>query len=362
MGNTADRRHALPVRVIYTGGTVGMLPGAGGLAPGGDFAARLEKALATLPADRRRTLPARRVHSYSRLIDSSAVTPLDWHALAEDIRAHRTGYAGVVVVHGTDTLSWTAASLALQLRAPGLPVIVTGAMQPLEASGSDALGNLEGALRFAAEPGLDGVAVYFAGRLLHGARATKEHASAADAFASPNAPALGDYRGAPRLFTSSPGMATNAAEPDDEIDNLLTRASADYERVSRGEVARIVLWPGIAAWQLSAWLEDSRVTGALLELWGAGNMADDPALRAVLERAGNRGKLMAAVSQCPRGSVAMGAYAAGQGLEQAGVLSGADMTPEAVYTKLVHLLALPLDNAARRRLFAACWAGERSEG
>lgn len=359
MGDTANRRHDLPVRVIYTGGTIGMLPGADGLAPGGDFTARLEKALATLPTDRRRALPARAVHSYSRLIDSSAVTPLDWHTLAEDIRAHRADYAGVVVVHGTDTLSWTAASLALQLRTPGFPVIVTGAMQPLEASGSDALDNLEGALRFAAAPGLDGVAVYFAGRLLHGARATKEHASAADAFASPNVPALGEYQGAPRLFASP---RNTAAGPDADVVRLLARAPADYGQVNQGGVARIVLWPGMAAWQLSAWLEDSRVAGALLELWGAGNIADDPALLEVLRRAGDQGKLMAAVSQCPRGSVAMGAYAAGQGLDQAGVLSGADMTPEAVYTKLVHLLALPLDSAARRRLFVTSWAGERSDG
>lgn len=346
----------LPIRVIYTGGTVGMLPGSDGLAPGGHFAARLQRALATLPAEKHRALPGWEVHSYSRLIDSSAVTPLDWQVLADDIRAHQAAYAGVVVVHGTDTLSWTAASLAFQLRRPGFPVIVTGAMQPLETPGSDALDNLYGALRFAAKPALDGVAVYFAGRLLHGARATKQHASAADAFASPNAPALGEYRDTPRLFSHALPPATAAA------DTAYDATPADYQRVNQGEVVRIALWPGMAAWQLSAWLEDSRVKGALLELWGAGNIADDPALLEVIRRSSARGTLMAAVSQCPQGSVAMGAYAAGSGLYRAGVLSGGDMTPEAAYGKLVHLLALGLGDDARRRAFLTPCIGERRDG
>lgn len=337
------------VLVIYTGGTIGMRMSPDGLAPGGDFAARMNRALDTLSAKKRQTLPAVDVISYSPLIDSSSTTPLDWHALADDIRARHVDYTGVVVVHGTDTLSWTAASLAFQLRGIDRPVVVTGAMHPLEAPDSDALDNLYGALRFAMEPALSDVAVYFAGRLLRGARATKQHASAVDAFISPNAPPLGECLDEPRLYAPGDGLPTDSTP-------------ADYRRVAQGEVVRIAFWPGMPAWQLDAWLGDQRVKGALLQLWGAGNIADDPALVDVLKRANDQGKLIAAVSQCPRGSVNMGTYAAGQRLAKAGVLSGGDMTPEAAYTKLVHLLALPLDNDRRRTAFMTAWVGERSAG
>lgn len=344
----------LPVLVIYTGGTIGMQAGPQGLTPGGDFATRMQRALATLPAGKRQLLPDVDVISYSPLIDSSATTPLDWQTLADDIRARHADYAGVVVVHGTDTLSWTASSLAFQLRELERPIIVTGAMHPLETPGSDALDNLYGALRFAMGSAPAGVAVYFAGRLLHGARATKQHASANDAFISPNAPPLSECMNGQ--------LAHKPLKPADKEVLPTGKMPADYRRVAQGEVIRIALWPGMAAWQLDAWLNDPRVKGALLQLWGAGNMADDPALIDVLKQANDQGKLITAVSQCPHGSVDMGAYAAAQGLVQAGVLSGADMTPEAAYTKLVHLLALPLDNATRRAAFMTSLAGERSDG
>ncbi|WP_017430452.1 asparaginase [Vreelandella jeotgali] len=346
------------VLILYTGGTIGMREGPHGLAPAGDFAARLDRMLATLPAERRRALPDIEVISYATPVDSSSVTPLDWQTLADDIRPRCARHAGIVVVHGTDTLSWTSASLSLQLRRPGCPVIVTGAMAPLEAPNSDALENLEGALRFAALPPpvrLDDVAIYFAGRLLRGSRATKWHASAADAFTSPGTPPLGDYHDGPRLLAES---AVAAHEPDATTRALLDRTPTNYRRINQGEIVRIVLWPGMAAWQLSAWLEDSRVEGALLQLWGAGNIADDPALIEVLERAVAQGKLIVAVSQCLYGSVSPGTYAAGHALARAGVLPGGDMPPEAAFAKLAHLVAMPLDSATRRQAFITPWVGE----
>lgn len=349
---------ALPVLVIYTGGTIGMRESTNGLTPGGDFAARMHRALETLPAEKRQMLPRVEVISYSPLIDSSSTTPLDWQTLADDIRARHADYAGVVVVHGTDTLSWTAASLAFQLHGMTRPVVVTGAMHPLEAPDSDARDNLYGALRFAMAPALDGVAVYFAGHLLRGVRATKQHASANAAFISPNAPPLGECPDEPLVYAPRNERPTQVNDAALAADSPRT----DYRQVAQGEVVRIAFWPGMAAWQLEAWLGDQRVKGALLQLWGAGNIADDAALIDVLKRANDQGKLIAAVSQCPRGSVDMGAYAAGGDLAKAGVLAGADMTPEAAYTKLVHLLALPLDHAERRRAFIATWVGERSDG
>ncbi|TVP46758.1 MAG: asparaginase [Halomonas sp.] len=340
------------ILVIYTGGTIGMEQHAHGLSPGGDFAARMAAALTQLPIAHQRSLPAYDVVSYSTLIDSSAATPLTWQQLAHDINDKLSTYAGFVIIHGTDTLSWTASSLAYQLQGLDRPVVLTGAMKPLETEHSDGLENLHGALQFAAKPELKEVAIYFAGKLLRGARAIKQHSEALDAFASPSYPLLGERVGDDFVYYPSRGLGLQQrGAPRFEL--------PDYGCVCHGEVIRIVLWPGIAAWQLDAWLSDSRIKGALLQLWGAGNLPDAPDLLDVMAKASGEGKLLAAISQCPQGSIQLGAYAAGHGLNDAGILAGDDMTPEAAFTKLVHLLAQPLPSELRRQRFIASLVGER---
>ncbi|PRY63871.1 L-asparaginase [Vreelandella songnenensis] len=338
--------------IIYTGGTIGMLPADGGLVPGGDFAERLASALGQLPVAQQQALPAYDVISYSPLIDSSAATALNWQTLGRDIAARLTDYRGFVVIHGTDTLSWTAASLAYQLQGLDRPVVLTGAMLPLEAPGSDALDNVHGALRFAATDGLQEVAIYFANRLMRGVRSIKQHSEAPDAFTTPSYPLLGERVGDDFVYYPSRGLGVQQrGAPRFEL--------PDYQGLHQGEVIRIALWPGMAAWQLEAWLGDSRVKGAVLQLWGAGNLPSDPALLDTLAVASGEGKLLTAISLCPEGSVHMGAYAAGHGLAEAGVLSGDAMTPEAAYTKLTHLLALPGGLEHRRQRFLTALVGER---
>lgn len=327
-----------------------MLPSVAGLVPGGDFGSRLTTALASLPPARQADLPAFELIETPQPIDSSAATPATWQGLARLIAEQhaRQRYAGIVVLHGTDTLTWSAASLAYQLQGIDIPVVVTGAMQPLEAERSDALDNIEAALRFAAEPMLQEVAVCFAGKLLRATRARKWQTQAADAFNSPNYPPLGelvDHR--PVLYPSRGLAEQQRGAPRFEL--------PDYQ----SKVVRIALWPGIAAWQVAAWLEPAEVQGALLEVWGGGNAPDDPELLGVLARASGEGKLLVALSQCPHGSIEIGHYAAGRGLADAGVLCADAMTPEATFTKLVHLLAQPLDHAERRQRFLTPLAGER---
>lgn len=339
-----------PLLVIYTGGTLGMLPSTTGLAPGGDFERRLASALAGLPPQRQADLPTFELIETPQPIDSSTASPATWQTLARLIATQhrRQRYAGVIVLHGTDTLAWSAASLAYQLQGIDIPVVVTGAMLPLEAEGSDALSNIEAALRFAAEPQLREVAVCFAGTLLRATRARKWHTRSKDAFISPNYPPLGelvDHR--PVLYPSRGLIEQQRGAPRFELPDYLAN------------VVRIALWPGITAWQVAAWLEPPEVQGALLEVWGGGNAPDDPALLGVLARASGEGKLLAAISQCPHGSIEIGHYAAGRGLAEANVLSADDMTPEAALTKLVHLLAQPLSDAQRRQRFLTSLVGER---
>ncbi|QTF91251.1 asparaginase domain-containing protein, partial [Halomonas sp. BM-2019] len=248
--------------------------------------------------------------------------------------------------------AWTAASLAYQLQGLDRPVVVTGAMQPLEAAGSDAADNVELALRFAADPALQEVAIAFGGRLLRGVRARKWHTRDAEAFASPNYPLLGERVGDDAVLYPARGLARQQrGAPRFEL--------PDYGPLADGGVARLALWPGIAARQVAAWLGDPRLQGALLEVWGGGNLPEDPALLGVLAEASGQGKLLAAISQCPHGGLAIGQYAASRGLQAAGVVAGDAMTPEAAMTKLVHLLAQPLSDDQRRQRFLEPLVGER---
>ncbi|WP_228716810.1 asparaginase [Billgrantia pellis] len=341
-----------PVLVLYAGGTLGMVATPQGLAPGDDMEGRLRRALDTLPPTRQAGLPHFVFRALEPAIDSSAATPRDWQQLGRSVAAAVGDHAGVVVLHGTDTLTWTAASLAYQLQGLDRPVVVTGAMLPLEAEGSDALDNVELALRFAAEPRLQEVAIAFAGRLLRGVRTRKRHSEALSAFDSPDYPPLGERVDADAVLFPGRGLeAQQRGAPRFEL--------PDYGPLAEGGVVRIALWPGIQSWQVEAWLADDRVRGGLLEVWGAGNVPSDPALLGALARAGGEGKLLAAVSQCTAGGLAPGHYAAGQGLVQAGVLSSDAMTAEAALTKLVHLLAQPLGNDERRQRFLTPLVGER---
>lgn len=341
-----------PLLVIYTGGTLGMVEGPRGLEPGRDFSRRLSQALQSLPPTRRASLPEFDFLETSRPIDSSAAAPSDWQDLASLIASHHPRYRGFVILHGTDTLAWTASSLAFQLQGIDKPVVLTGAMQPLEAPSSDALGNIEDALRFAALPELQEVAVCFAGKLLRGVRTRKWHTRAADAFVSPNYPRLGEIVDHQPILFSQRGLdIQQRGAPRFEL--------PDYRTLPSSPVARIVFWPGISHRQLAAWLDDTQAQGALLEVWGGGNIPETPELLGVLAKASGEGKLLAAISQCPQGNMAIGAYAAGSGLVDAGVLSGDDMTPEAAMCKLIHLLAQSLPIAERHRRFVTPLVGER---
>ncbi|WP_148253904.1 asparaginase [Aidingimonas lacisalsi] len=346
-----DTRRADKVLIIYSGGTIGMIAGDHGLEPSRGFEAQLCAALEHLAAERLDTLPAFDMTETHAPIDSSAANPADWQMLAGMVAAYHADYAGIVILHGTDTLAWTASSLSYQLSGIDLPIILTGAMTPLAHQGSDALENVEAALRFAACRQLREVAICFAGKLMRGSRTRKCHTTAHDAFDSPNFSVIGDIVDYQPRLTSAACQMTRQRSPDFEL--------ANYRGMHPSSVIRVVLWPGFDAALLRQWLTNDHVRGVLLEIWGGGNMPDDPQLTDVLANASQAGVLIAAISQCPQGEISMGTYAASQGLTTADVLSGGDMTPEAAMTKLFHLLAQPIGDKERRRLFLTSLVGER---
>lgn len=321
-----------PLLVLYTGGTLGMVTGPDGLEPGHNLTTRLRAQLATLPVARRNALPEWLLESMGTPFDSSSARPEHWVALATRIRHYIREHApgGIVVLHGTDTMAWCTTLLSVMLEDVAIecPVVVTGAQRPLEADGSDARDNVELALRYAAHSDTRGVVLAFGEHLLAGDAARKWFTQDYRGFVTPNAAVLAswshDARDEHAPPTPLPCVSSAARQ---RVADLLqaepTRLDAEG---LLPRVARIVLWPGIDANQVDALLKHA--DAAVLEVWGSGNLPNDPALHQVLMQAGKEGKPMVALSQCPHGSTHISVYAAGQAIKAAGIIEGGDLTPE----------------------------------
>ncbi|MFN2321744.1 MAG: type I asparaginase [Trueperaceae bacterium] len=333
------------VALLHTGGTVGMVRGDdGAYAP---RAGALAQALARLPELHDPRLPDVRLEELDTLLDSSDVRPADWQRFADRIAAAlEDGAHGVVVLHGTDTMAYAASALAFLLDGLPGPVVVTGSQVPLAELRSDARDNLITSLLLAATPGWAEVAVYLGGDLLRGCRTTKVSTHGFDAFESPNLPPLADV-----------GVDVTWRH------DLLRRPARGALRVHRladVDVVALRLFPGITAETLRNVLRDP-VRGLVLETYGSGNAPSrDPELLAVVRDAVARGLVVVNVTQCLRGSVRMGTYAAGRALADAGVVSGGDLTAEAALAKLLVLLSQGLAPSAVAADMVRDLAGERT--
>lgn len=329
------------IGLIYTGGTVGMAKTASGYALMKDFASVLSKRL----NEARHTLPQYTLHEYVTPIDSSNATPEDWHRIGRDIADRYNDYDGFVVLHGTDTMAYTAAALSFMLQGLRKPVILTGSQIPLGEARSDALQNVITAMQFAASDEINEVAIYFNQRLLRGNRATKVSTERLQAFDSPNFPWLAEV---------GIGMRLNPAA-------LLPRAQIEkfeLAKYGQGRIFPIRFVPGLPVQALQA-LVDLNPQALILQCYGTGNVPDrDPALLDLLTRAGQAGVVMVACSQSLHGQVTPGAYAIGTGLARAGVIGAKDMTFEAIFVKLHHLFAQGLSAHAARAGFLRSLSGE----
>ncbi|UCL84470.1 asparaginase [Pseudomonas sp. HS-18] len=321
--------------VLYTGGTIGMLQTAEGLAPAGGFEARMREQLQGHGE----------IHldwSFSELqplLDSANMTQANWLAMRDAIvgAVEECDHDGVLVLHGTDTLAYSAAALSFLLLGLDVPVVFTGSMQPMGAPGSDAPANLLGALN-ALDAGVEpGVWLFFNGEMMHGARVTKLRSEAFDAFAV-----------LPR------------ERKGERAESLPAELSYRQPR-QPVNLAVLPLFPGLRAEHLRALL-GSGVQALLLECYGSGTgPSDNEELLAVLREAHTRGVVLAAISQCPQGHVAFDVYAAGSRLRDAGLVSGGGMTREAALGKLFSLIGSGLAPAETERLFALDLCGERVE-
>jgi len=341
---TATRRPA-QVGVIYTGGTFGMVASGHGLAPSHDLPTRAEDALATAHD----TPPVSLTwldHGWPPLASSDLV-PAVWYDLARCIAEART-CDGFVVIHGTDTLAYTASALSYLLGGLGRPVVVTGASKPLGTPEGDALTHLADALRIAG-CGIDsGVTVAFGRRLLRGNRTSKRFGTLERPFTSPCQQPLADL---------AAGETPAAAQPSQtewgDIDGPNLPAVPAPVRVGV-----LPVYPGIDGTTLTVSAR-AHPDALLLEGYAAGiGPGGDAGFVDAIRDATAAGTVVAAIADSAQGTVRMGHYASSTPLAEAGLVGGADMTREAALAKLHVSLCAGLDAAQVGAAFARDQCGE----
>jgi L-asparaginase len=334
------------VYLIHTGGTIGMARTPDGYAPAPGF---LETQMRRMPELADPSMPEFTIHELAPLLDSSNMTPQNWFQIAQEIHHRYDQYDGFLVLHGTDTMTYTSSALPFILRNTKKPIIVTGSQIPLCEIRSDGRENLITGLLLAAESEMPEVCLFFGNRVLRGCRAVKISARGFDAFDSPNYPPLG-------LAGIDIAIHRERLWRPDAGGTWLHDG-----RLDATSVGALRLFPGISARVLENMLMPP-IQGLVLEIYGVGNGPDqNPEFLAVLKRATDRGVVVVNCTQCLRGAVSMSDYATGAALAKAGVISGHDMTTEAALAKLYTLLSSDLPPAEIKRRMARSLCGELTE-
>lgn len=331
------------IYIAYTGGTIGMKKSPQGYIPVEGYITDVLNSMTELS---RPEMPEYTVSEYSPVIDSSNMSPNDWQFIANDIQQKYDDYDGFVVLHGTDTMAYTASALSFMLNNLAKPVIVTGSQIPLSEIRSDGLNNLLNSLYLAAHHPISEVGLFFNNRLYRGNRATKADADGFNAFESPNFPALIEAGiqievNKNALLTDKPSK-TNALQVIDIKDQPIGVVSL-YPGISHLVIANILAQP---------------VNALIIQSYGVGNAPENAELLNEIKAATQREILVVNRTQCHRGSVFMDGYATGHALKEAGVLSAHDMTLEACLTKIHHLLSQNIDFSEVRRRFNENLKGE----
>ncbi len=313
------------ILVIYTGGTFGMGTAADGSLVPFDFQKVMEK----IPVINEFNLKVT-VVTFEKPVDSSNIDPADWSKLTEIIMQEEKAHDGFVILHGTDTMAFTASALSYSLYGLNKPVIVTGAQLPISSPRTDARENLITSLEIASsknkkrEPTIPEVCIFFNHHLMRGNRAQKVQSSKFDAYRSENYPTL----------------AEAGIEISYNYSSILPRVVKKKSLKTQWftGVAVLKIFPGITKEAVNSILDNYAIKGVVLETFGAGNAMTAPWFIKCIKKAVDRKVLIINVSQCLGGEVKQGMYATSILLQKSGVISGLDITVEAAITKLMFVL------------------------
>lgn len=357
------------VLCIYTGGTIGMTMTPKGYSPKAGYLTKFVKKLPMFhdtSADHLIPNSARkfyknmspplitpvteygervivRILEYDPLLDSSNVSFMEWKKIAADIAEYYDFFDGFVILHGTDTMAFTASALSFMLESLGKTVCITGSQIPLCRPRNDGIMNLLGAVSIAGQFDIPEVVLYFGSKLLRGCRSSKLDANGLSAFDSPNLPPL-----------ATVGVNIN-------INWALVRPhSKEALRVKDhfcNDITLLRIYPGPFN-TLEHTLKN--VKGLVLQTFGSGNAPQLPAFLSILKKACDNGVVILNCTQCIRGDV-QAHYAAGTALRECGVISCGDMTPEAALIKLGWLLGAGLSPTEVKQKIRENLRGEKKE-
>lgn len=334
------------ILVIYTGGTVGMI-----------FDEKLQTLRPLEFGEIKGAIPEMYrlgyhyfVYPFSPPIDSSDMHPGIWVEMAEIIEKNYAYYDGFVILHGTDTMSFTASALSFMFENLGKPVVITGSQLPIGRIRTDARENIITAIEIAAARSEAGAAlvpevcIYFDFKLFRGNRSKKYHADKFEAFCSMNFPPLGEAGVDIRYHSQY----------------ILPRPAGAFRVHKRLDprVAVLKLFPGITPQTVAAVVNAPDVRGVILESFGNGNAGTSSWFIDCMRQATQRGLIVLITTQCDGGSVDLGRYEASKYLLDAGVISGFDLTFEAAVTKMMFLLGQDLAADAVKRLLQTPLRGE----